>query len=153
MLIALESAAITTYRLRLQTFLDLSTHRAVLEAQADQLLDANPDYHQLQSIPSIGPVFALTILAVAGDLRRFAHHRQFLKFFGLDLVKSQSGQQRGQEQLSERGHNRLRLAFWFAGRIAVRSREHSVRGKFECYVATEPFSAARRRNACTAMAE
>lgn len=150
--IALESAAITTYRLRLQTFLDLSTQRALLEAQADQLLDGNPDYHQLQTIPGIGPVFALTILAEAGDLRRFAHHRQFLKFCGLDLAKSQSGQQRGQEQLSKRGNNRLRSAFWFAGRIAVRSREHSVRDKFERYVATEPFSAARRRKAYTAIA-
>jgi transposase len=150
--IAVESAAVTTYRLRLQTFLDLSAQRKVLEAQADTLLADNPDYHQLQTIPGIGPVFALTILAEAGDLRRFAHHRQFLKFCGLDLAKSQSGQQRGQEQLSKRGNNRLRSAFWFAGRIAVRSREHSVRDKFERYVATEPFSAARRRKAYTAIA-
>lgn len=150
--IALESAAVTTYRLRLQTFLDLSAQRQVLEAQADTLLADHPDYRQLQTIPGIGPVFALTILAEAGDLRRFAHHRQFLKFCGLDLAKSQSGQQRGQEQLSKRGNSRLRSAFWFAGRIAVRSREHSVRDKFERYVAAEPFSAARRRKAYTAIA-
>jgi transposase len=150
--IALESAAVTTYRLRLQTFLDLSEQRKVLEAQADTLLADNPDYHQLQTIPGIGPVFALTILAEAGNLRRFTHHRQFLKFCGLDLAKSQSGQQRGQEQLSKRGNSRLRSAFWFAGRIAVRSREHSVRDKFERYVAAEPFSAARRRKAYTAIA-
>lgn len=150
--IALESAAATTYRLRLQTFLDLSEQRKVLEAQADTLLADNPDYHQLQTIPGIGPVFALTILAEAGDLRRFTHHRQFLKFCGLDLAKSQSGQQRGQEQLSKRGNNGQRSAFWFAGRIAVRSREHSVRDKFERYVAAEPFSAARRRKAYTAIA-
>lgn len=150
--IALDSPAVTTYRLRLQTFLDLSSQRKQLEAQADMLLANHPDYHALQTIPGIGPVFALTILAEAGDLRRFAHHRQFLKFCGLDLAKSQSGQQRGQEQLSKRGNNRLRSAFWFAGRIAVRSREHSVRDKFERYVATEPFSAARRRKAYTAIA-
>jgi hypothetical protein len=28
----------------------------------------------------------MTILAEAGDLRRFQHHRQFLKFCGMDIV-------------------------------------------------------------------
>jgi transposase len=150
--IALDSVAVTTFRMRLQAFLDLSAQRAALEAQADALLGANSDYHQLQTIPGIGPVFALTILAEAGDIRRFAHHRQFLKFCGLDLAKNQSGQQRGLEQLSKRGNNRLRAAFWFAGRIAVRSTEHSVRAKYERYVASEPFSPARKRKAYTAIA-
>jgi len=150
--IPLDSVAVVTFRMRLQAFLDLSTQRAALEAQADTLLGDNADYHQLQTIPGIGPVFALTILAEAGDLRRFAHHRQFLKFCGLDLAKSQSGQQRGLERLSKRGNNRLRAAFWFAGRIAVRSTEHSVRAKFERYVASEPFSPTRKRKAYTAIA-
>ena len=150
--IALESPAVATFRLRLQAFLDLSAQRAELEAWADRLLGPMADYRQLQTIPGIGPVFALTILAEAGDLRRFAHHRQFLKFCGLDLAKSQSGQARGQEHLSKRGNSRLRCAFWFAGRIAVRSREHSVRDKFERYVALAPFSADRRRKAYTAIA-
>lgn len=150
--IPLESAAVAAFRMRLQGFLDLSAQRAALEAQADALLGENADYHLLQTIPGIGPVFALTILAEAGDLRRFAHHRQFLKFCGLDLAKSQSGQQRGQEQLSKRGNNRLRSAFWYAGRTAVRSTEPSVRAKFERYVAAEPFSPARKRKAYTAIA-
>ncbi|MDZ4390343.1 MAG: IS110 family transposase [Gemmatimonadales bacterium] len=150
--IALESMATATFRLRLQSFLDLSAQRTALEQMADTLLGDHPDYLQLQTIPGIGPVFALTILAEAGDLRRFAHHRQFLKFCGLDLAKSQLGRTRGHEQLSKRGNSRLRSAFWYAGRIAVRSREHSVRDKFERYVAVEPFSADRRRKAYTAIA-
>lgn len=150
--IALDSPAIAAFRLRLQAFLDLTAQRADLERWADRLLGPMADYQQLQTIPGIGPVFALTILAEAGDLRRFAHHRQFLKFCGLDLAKAQSGQSRGHEQLSKRGNSRLRCAFWFAGRIAVRSREHSVRDKFERYVASEPFSPDRRRKAYTAIA-
>ena len=34
------------------------------------------------TVPGIGPASALTILAEAGDLRRFRHHRQFLNFCG-----------------------------------------------------------------------
>lgn len=45
--IALDSPAVTTYRLRLQTFLDLSSQRKQLEAQADMLLANHPDYHAI----------------------------------------------------------------------------------------------------------
>jgi transposase len=147
-----ESAAVETLRLRLQAFLDLSKQRAALERWADELLGSHPDYRLLQTIPGIGPVFALTILAEGGDLRRFGHHRQFLKFCGLDLAKAQSGQAKGKEQLSKRGNSRLRSAFWFAGRIAVRTHEHSVRDKFERYLTRDAGSPDRRRKAYTAIA-
>lgn len=150
--VALESPAVASFRLRLQSFLDLTTQRAELERWADTTLGTNPDCVLLQSITGIGPVFALTILAEAGDLRRFAHHRQFLKFCGLDLAKSQSGTSRGREQLSKRGNARLRCALWYAGRVAVRQRESSLRDKFERYMAPEPKSADRRRKAYTAIA-
>ncbi len=49
-------------------------------------LGDNDDFRRLKQIPGIGPILALTILAETGDLRRFHHHRQFLKFCGLDLA-------------------------------------------------------------------
>lgn len=150
--VALESPAVTTFRLRLQSFLGFSTQRTTLERWAQELLGAHPDYQRLQTIPGIGPVFALTILAEAGDLRRFHHHRQFLKFCGLDLAKSQSVTARGREQLSKRGNARLRSAFWFAGGIAVRLRESSIRDKCERYVRSAPLSPDQRRKAYTAIA-
>src|SRR5215208_3827296 len=58
---------------------------------AVELLHESPDYKLLRRIPGIGPITALTILAEAGDLRRFSHHRQFLKFCGLNLATQQSG--------------------------------------------------------------
>jgi transposase len=66
------------------------------------------DYQQLRALPGIGPIIALTVLAEAGDLRRFSHHRQFLKFCGLALAKAQSVVSRGLEKLSKRGNPRLR---------------------------------------------
>lgn len=150
--VAPGSPAVATFRLRLQSFLDLTQQRAELERWADKLLGSHPDYQLLQTIPGVGPVFALTILAEAGDLRRFAHHRQFLKYCGLDLAKSQSGTLRGHERLSKRGNGRLRCAFWFAGRVAVRLRESTIRDKYERYTAPEPKSPDRRRKAYTAIA-
>jgi transposase len=150
--VAPDSPGVATFRLRLQHFLDLSAQRAQLEIWAGQLLGSHPDYQLLQTIPGIGPVHALTVLAEAGDLRRFAHHRQFLKFCGFDLAKNQSGTMRSPERLSKRGNARLRCTFWFAGRVAVRMRESSIRDKYERYTAADPKSPDRRRKAYTAIA-
>lgn len=65
----------------------------------------------------IGPINALTILAEAGDLRRFQHHRQFLKFCGMDLATIQSVTFRGQTKLSKYGNARLRRTLWMAGQV------------------------------------
>ena len=80
-------------------------------------------------MPGIGPIHALTILAEAGDLRRFRHHRQFLKFCGFDLATHQSGQFRGQTRLSKFGNARLRRTFWLAAQVAIQQRDNSFSGR------------------------
>ncbi len=103
-------------------------------------------------MPGIGPLLALTILAEAGAPRRFNHHRQFLKFCGLDRSTQQSGQFRGATKLSKYGNARLRCAFWMAATVAVRLRENSFRDKFERYLRRDPASADRKRMAYVAVA-
>jgi transposase len=100
----------------------------------------------------VGAVLALTILAEAGDLRRFPHVRQFLKYCGFDLCTEQSGQSRGTTHLSKRGNARLRCAFWMAATIAVRMRQNSFRRKYDDYMRVDPQSADRKRKAYTACA-
>lgn len=147
-----DSVAVQTFRMQLRRYLELTTERATLEELATKLLGGDPAYERLRSVPGIGPILALTILAEAGDLTRFRHHRQFLKYCGLDLAKSQSGTSRGREQLSKRGNARLRCAFWFAARVAVRMRENSFREKYDRYMRSDPASADRKRKALTAVA-
>ena len=48
-------------------------------------LAGHPDFVRLQTMPGIGPILALIILAEARDLRRFGYVRQFLKYCGFDL--------------------------------------------------------------------
>ena len=149
--VALDSPAIETYRLQLTRYLELCQHRAALETTADQLLSGTADYQHLRSVPGIGPIVALVILAEAGDLRRFNHHRQFLKYCGLDLSKNQSGVSRSREQLSKRGNARLRGALWQAALSAVRMRENAFRDKFQRYTATAPLDPDLRRKARVAV--
>jgi transposase len=150
--VALESPAIEMFRLQLQRYQDLNEDRERLDAKAQELLAANKDFQRLLTLPGIGAILALTIMAEAGDLRRFSHHRQFLNYCGLDLSKSQSGQSRGRETLSKRGNKRLRMVFWMAGLRAVHMRENAFRDKYERYLAENTLDADRKRKALTAVA-
>ncbi len=125
--------------------------RGEIELTADNLLRDNVDYQSLRRIPGIGPINALTIIAEAGDLRRFGHHRQFLKFCGLDLTALQSGAFRGQTKLSKFGNARLRRTLWLAAQVAIRQRENSFRDKFERYIARDRHNPHLRRKALTAI--
>ncbi len=147
-----DSLAVETFRITLRRYQELNELRAELELRAEQALATNADFAHLKTLPGIGAVIAMTILAEGGDLRRFAHHRQFLKYCGFDLAKNQSGTQRGKEQLSKRGNARLRLAFWLAAVAAVHMKENSFRAKYERYIRTAPEDPDLRRKALTAVA-
>jgi transposase len=147
-----DSLAVETFRITLRRYQELNALRAELEDRADQALAADPDFAHLKTLPGIGSVLAMTVLAEGGNLRRFGHHRQFLKYCGFDLAKSQSGTQRGKERLSKRGNSRLRLAFWLAAVAAVRMKENSFRAKYERYIRAAPDDADLRRKALTAVA-
>ncbi len=117
-----DAPAVSMFRLVIGEARGLIQQRDAIEATADALLTDSSDYKLLRRIPGIGPINALTILAEAGDLRRFGHHRQFLKFCGLDLATQQSGTFRGQTKLSKYGNARLRRTLWLAGQVAIRQR-------------------------------
>lgn len=150
--IAVDSVAIETFRLQLAQLRRLAELRQTLEARAHALLKDRADFQRLCSLPGVAAILALVILAEGGDLRRFPHHRQFLKYCGLDLAKCQSGQFRGRERLSKRGNARLRMAFWMAAQRAVRMNENSFRDKYERYTRQDPGNPDVRRKALTAVA-
>jgi transposase len=147
-----DSSAIAMFRLVLEEYLGLSRVRDTIASRAATVLAGSADSRRLMTIPGIGPAIALMILAEAGDLRRFAHYRQFLTFCGMNLATHQSGRFRGQSHLSKFGNARLRTAFWLAAQSAVRMRENSFRRKFDRYLRTNPHDADLRRKAYVAVA-
>lgn len=149
--IPLDAPAIRMFRMILAEIRSLIRQRDEIEALADDLLKESGDYQRLRKIPGIGPIIALSIIAEAGDVRRFGHHRQFLKFCGLDLATQQSGTFRGRTKLSKYGNARLRRTFWLAGQVAIRQRENAFRDKFERYIAKDRDNPDLRRKALTAI--
>jgi hypothetical protein len=90
--VAPDSDAIRMFRLVLAQGRSLIQSRNTIEERAAELLAEHLDYRLLRSIPGIDPINALAVLAEAGDLPRFRHYRQFLKFCGMDRATVQSGQ-------------------------------------------------------------
>jgi transposase len=149
--VAEGSAAIAMFRLVLAEARSLIRQRDRIEDLAHSMLSDHSDYKLLRTVPGIGPIHALTILAEAGDLRRFRHYRQFLKFCGLDLATCQSGTFRGRTKLSKYGNARLRRALWMAAQVAARQRDNSFRDKLGRYTARDRHDADLRRKAITAL--
>ncbi len=148
----LDSFAVAMFRLVLEEYLDLSRLRDAIGSRAASVLAGSADGRRLMTIPGIGPAITLMILAEAGDLRRFAHYRQFLTFCGMNLSTQQSGRFRNVSRLSKYGNARLRAAFWMAAQSAVRMRENSFRRKFDRYLRVNPSDADLRRKAYVAVA-
>lgn len=150
--VAEDSEAMRMFRIVLQEHQDLCRLRHSIEERANLYLKDNADYNRLRTIPGIGPVIALTILAEAGDLRRFSHYKKFLKYCGLSLSTHQSGNSRGISKLSKHGNARLRCVFWMAGTVAIRMRENTFRKKYENYIKADPDNPDLKRKAYTAVA-
>lgn len=70
-----SSDAVVMFRMVLAEGRSLIRQRTEIERRAEAMLADERDYQLLRTIPGIGPINALTILAEAGDLRRFAHHQ------------------------------------------------------------------------------
>lgn len=147
-----DSKTIEMLKLILTEFAELCRQRAELEKLVDSYLSENDDYLRLKTVPGIGPIIALTILAEAGNLRRFKHIRQFLKYCGLDLATKKSGIFSGKTTLSKRGNARLRQMFWMAATVAIRMRENTFRKKYENYIKEDPKNSDLKRKAYVAVA-
>lgn len=147
-----ESESVRSFRIQLERYLSLTVLRHEMELRADQVLTTNPDYQRLRTIPGIGPVVALMVLAESGDLRRFPHHKQYLNYCGFNLSARQSGQSKSRYRLSKRGNARLRYAYWLAANGAILQRENSFRWKYEHYIRKDPGDADLKRKARTAVA-
>lgn len=148
-----KELGVQTFRMILAQYEQLISFREEIEKMAVIQLDNNClDYKILTSIPGIGPILAMMIIAEAGDLRRFKHYKQFLKFCGFDLATYQSGKTKGTTVLSKRGNARLRYAFWLGATVAIRMTENTFREKYENYIKKAPDDADLKRKAYTAVA-
>jgi len=81
-----------------------------------QHIDDNPDLKRdselLKSIPGVGEMLSASLLAFAGNLRRFHSSKALVAYAGLNPRRCESGLWKGKSRLSKVGHAELRSALY-----------------------------------------
>ena len=95
----------------------------------DRLLAASPPLAQdlvlLKTIPGVGRIIALTVLAELGDLRRFNRSRQVSAMAGISPYNHQSGVSTPRSHLDKNGHAEARSVLYMGALTATRKSAHN----------------------------
>jgi len=95
-----------------------------IQTALDKLLERNPsirrDLELLISIPGVGQITALTVLAELGDLRRFNRSRQVSAMAGLSPHNQNSGTSRNSARMDRMGNPEVRRVLYMAALAATR---------------------------------
>jgi transposase len=123
----LETASLPEHeRSQLRSVLRLHDAVAGEVAEAERPLArmafATPEVRLLMTIPGLGPITALSLLALIGDVRRFASARQLVGYLGLDPRVRQSGERAARMgHISRQGQAHARGLLTEAAHAAVRT--------------------------------
>lgn len=96
-----------------------------LKAEIDDHIDGHPnlkaDAELMASIPGIGSLTTLKLLAYLGDVRRFHSAKALAAFIGVCPQRRESGTSvRGRSGISRAGHGATRRALYMPGMVALR---------------------------------
>jgi transposase len=90
------------------------------------------DVEQLCTIPGVGHLTAVTVLAELGDLRRFATSRQLSAFAGVSPRRYESGTSvRGRTRMSKKGSPTARAALYMAAVSAATHKGGAFTGFYQ----------------------
>jgi len=88
------------------------------------LVRNDPFYDQLRSVPGIGDVLAVRLIAELGDPNRFQSKRQLVAYAGIDPIVYQSGKRTGEHlPITKKGNKTLRTLLYLAVTSNIRSRK------------------------------
>ncbi len=104
-----ESSMIRFVRFHQALWTNAGTQIAALEAWLHQQREAFAEpVERLQSVPGVGPIIALTAVAVFSDVDRFASAKHVASYAGLIPSTHQSGERDAHGHITRRGSTELR---------------------------------------------
>ena len=116
-----DSAVIPSITTLLET---LASQIEEVKARIRKHIDNDPDLRRqrdlLESIPSIGPATSAALLALLGDISRFAYAKQVTAFAGLNPALRDSGTLIGRARISKMGESLLRKILYMPALVAWR---------------------------------
>lgn len=104
-----------------------------------------PLFEQLKSVPGIGPLLAVRLIAELGDLSRFRNVRQLTAYAGLDPLVYQSGKNDGKHlSISKKGNRYLRSLLYQVICISANVKtDHPIKEYVQKKKQTHPVKSAR----------
>lgn len=127
--VSIESVDTQILRFFIQQIRFYTEQRSKIIKQMTNMADKLPLFNQLISIPGIGKLLAVRLIAEMGDLSRFRNARQLIAYAGLDPVVYQSGQNDGKHlQISKKGNRYLRTLLYQVISISMSiSTDHPIK--------------------------
>jgi len=83
---------------------------AQLQAEIDEIAATWEETQPLMTIPGVGPVLAVTIVAEIGEIERFSSRKEVVSYAGLDPRVRQSGEKETTDAITKEGPPVLRWA-------------------------------------------
>ena len=103
---------------------------SVIDKILTDFCSPNDTFHNLLSLPGFGIFTTSVYKSFLDNIENFNHHRQITKFAGLDIETMSSGNFKGKEKISKKGHSLFRFATCQATNVAV-SRHKIIRQMFQ----------------------
>lgn len=105
--------------------LDYQRQRKDLEKHVRELAATVPQYHQLITVPGIGPKIAAVILMCVGDLSNFKTAAQLASYAGISPQTKQSGSSINSSGPNRGGNKKLKNALWQSAFASISNHERS----------------------------
>ena len=102
--------------------LDKNIKEIELELSAQKKKDESlkEKVDQLTSIPGVGEVTAMTVLAETNGFALIENSRQLCSYVGLDVSERQSGKWKGKSKISKKGNSHIRAALYFPALTTIK---------------------------------
>jgi len=109
-----------------------------LERRVRQAVQQDEAAERLQTIPSVGLVSALTLVAAVNDIQRFTSAKRLTSYCGIVPTVRASAERQEQGPITREGRSEVRAVrrriLWRAAQIQKHARSHTLTG-LSCWLA------------------
>jgi transposase len=104
----------------------LTAEIAAADRRLAALVTTDPEVARLTTMPQIGPVTAVAVVATVDDIRRFRSAHQFSAYFGLVPRERSSGERQQRGAITKTGNGRVRWLLIEAAWRVLSSRQDAL---------------------------
>ncbi|MBA9029460.1 IS110 family transposase [Peribacillus huizhouensis] len=123
-------------------YLELVHQKEAVIKKMVNLSEERNEYGILTSIPGIGEITAVRLIAEIGDIKRFDNHKQLNAYAGIDIRRFESGTLFYKDKINKRGNKELRKILYNMVQNMIKMRRFGGNHFVEYYdkLKTQPYN-------------